>query len=51
MKEFKEITYTEPAEYFPKELRKKYGLGEFADEYDKREAEKKAKEKSKKKDK
>ncbi len=52
MKEFKEITYTEPADYFPKEIRKKYGLGEFADEYNKREAEKKAKkEKSKKKNK
>ncbi len=51
MKEFKEITYTEPAEYFPKKLRKKYGLGEFADEYDKREAEKKAKKNNGEKDK
>lgn len=27
----KKITYSEPAEYFPKEIRKKYKLGEFAE--------------------
>ena len=26
------IKYVEPADYFPKELRKKYKLGEFAEE-------------------
>lgn len=28
--EKKEFLYVEPADYFPKEIRKKYGLGEFA---------------------
>ena len=28
----KKIVYAEPADYFPKELRKKYKLGEYADE-------------------
>lgn len=28
----KKIIYVEPAEYFPKEIRKKFGLGEYADE-------------------
>lgn len=27
----KKIKYVEPADYFPKEIREKYGLGEFAD--------------------
>lgn len=27
----KKITYSEPTGYFPKELRKKYKLGEFAE--------------------
>ena len=26
------VVYVEPADYFPKELRKKYKLGEFAEE-------------------
>ena len=26
----KKIKYSEPADYFPKEIRKKYGLGEYA---------------------
>ena len=26
------ITYVEPADYFPKEIRKKYKLGEYAEE-------------------
>ena len=26
-----QITYLEPAEYFPEELRKKYKLGEYAE--------------------
>lgn len=26
----KKQVYSEPAEYFPKEIRKKYGLGEYA---------------------
>ena len=25
------IKYVEPADYFPKEIREKYGLGEYAD--------------------
>lgn len=29
--EKKKIKYSEPAEYFPKEIRKKYGLGEYAE--------------------
>lgn len=28
----KKIEYSEPKDYIPKDLRKKYGLGEFADE-------------------
>lgn len=28
----KKILYSEPNGYFPKELRKKYGLGEYAKE-------------------
>lgn len=27
----KKIGYSEPADYFPKEIRKKHGLGEYAD--------------------
>lgn len=27
----KKVKYIEPAEYIPKELRKKYGLGEYAE--------------------
>lgn len=27
----KKIVYSEPAEYIPKELRKKYGVGEYAE--------------------
>ena len=27
----KKVVYVEPADYFPKELRKKYKLGEYAD--------------------
>ena len=27
----KEVVYVEPADYFPKELRKKYKLGEYAE--------------------
>ena len=27
-----ELIYAEPSNYFPKELRKKYGLGEYAKE-------------------
>ena len=27
----KKVKYSEPAEYFPKEIRKKYGLGEYAE--------------------
>lgn len=38
MKE-KEIVYVEPTEYFPKELRKKYKLGELADLKDEKENE------------
>ena len=28
----KKIVYAEPADYFPKELRKKYKLGEYAED-------------------
>lgn len=28
----KKITYTEPGDYFPKSIRKEYGLGEFFEE-------------------
>lgn len=31
MAKTRKITYSEPTEYFPKELRKKYGLGEYAE--------------------
>lgn len=27
------IVYVEPSDYFPKDIRKKYGLGEFDPEY------------------
>ena len=27
----RKIVYVEPADYFPKEIREKYGLGEYAD--------------------
>ena len=37
----KKINYSEPKDYIPKELRKKYGLGEFADEPKKTEDPKK----------
>lgn len=39
----KKINYSEPKDYIPKELRKKYGLGEFAPQEPK-EDEKRAKE-------
>ena len=46
----KRQTYEEPSEYFPKELRKKFGLGEFSEAAKakktvKKEAPKKAKKK------
>ena len=31
MADKKTIKYSEPADYFPKEIRKKYGLGEYAE--------------------
>lgn len=36
----KKVNYVEPAEYIPKELRKKYGLGEFAKETPKKDEKK-----------
>jgi hypothetical protein len=36
----KKIKYAEPAEYIPKDLRKKYGLGEFAKETPKKDEKK-----------
>jgi hypothetical protein len=36
----KKVKYVEPAEYIPKELRKKYGLGEFAKETPKKDEKK-----------
>lgn len=41
----KSIRYSEPADYFPKELRQKYKLGEYAE---KKPAQKKTTEKKKK---
>ena len=38
----KTIRYSEPAEYFPKEIRKKHGLGEYAKEEPAKKTEKKA---------
>ncbi len=38
------INYSEPKDYIPKDLRKKYGLGEFAKEEEPKKDEKKAKE-------
>lgn len=32
----KKIIYSEPAEYFPREIRKKYKLGEFNDSFSQR---------------
>ena len=40
----KKAKYVEPADYFPKEIRKKYGLGEYAKETPKKD-EKKAEKK------
>ena len=31
MADKKKVVYSEPADYFPKELRKKYKLGEYAE--------------------
>ena len=45
----KKITYSEPADYFPKELRKKYKLGEFAETKEKAPAKKTVKKTVKKK--
>ena len=42
----KKIIYVEPADYFPKEIREKYGLGEYAD-FDKKEANKNSTDKEK----
>ena len=39
----KKINYSEPKDYIPKDLRKKYGLGEFAPQEPKQD-EKRAKE-------
>lgn len=41
----KNVTYSEPSEFFPKELRKKYKIGEYAPEAQK---EKKSVKKTKK---
>ena len=37
-KNTKKLGYVEPAEYFPKEIRKKYKLGEFAEDVQKKDA-------------
>lgn len=44
----KKVKYVEPAEYIPKELRKKYGLGEFAKETPKKDEKKTATKETKK---
>lgn len=33
-KSTKKVIYSEPADYFPKEIRKEFKLGEFAEEVD-----------------
>ena len=38
------INYSEPKDYIPKDLRKKYGLGEFAPKEEPNKDEKRAKE-------
>ena len=43
--EKEKIKYVEPADYFPKEIREKYGLGEYADSDKKEEKNKSTKEK------
>ena len=35
------VTYAEPADYIPKELRKKYGLGEYNEAHNKKEKQEK----------
>ena len=40
----KNINYSEPKDFIPKDLRKKYGLGEFAKEETPKKDEKRAKE-------
>ena len=40
------IKYVEPADYFPKEIREKYGLGEYAESDEKEENNKSTKEKN-----
>ena len=45
----KKIVYTEPVDYFPKELRKKYKLGEYAETEEKKKPAKKAVKKTQKK--
>lgn len=44
-KRTKKVTYSEPMDYFPKELRKKHKLGEFAETKDSTSAKKKVKRK------
>lgn len=36
----KKVKYVEPAEYIPKEIRKKYGLGEYANDTPKKDEKK-----------
>lgn len=43
----KKIEYSEPKDYIPKELRKKYGLGEFAKEEEPKQDENKTRENEK----
>lgn len=40
-KKKKDSTYFEPSSYFPKDIRKKWGLGEFNKDVDKKPAKKK----------
>lgn len=42
-KNTKKVAYKEPDDYFPKEIRKKYKLGEYAETAKKTEAKKKVK--------
>ncbi len=47
----KKIVYSEPVDYFPKEIRKKYKLGEFAESEEKAKKKTTAKKKTVKKSK
>ena len=51
MKKSKGISYSEPGDYFPKSVRKKFGLGEFAKDSNTSDTKKKTTKKTVKKSK